>query len=167
VLQGKGGKSVFHRQAAPILRPGASADDPRAEPFGTNPRWRPQYRWLAPYGAARFIATHRELTALAFLDSSTEIAEVFQEDAATVLATAKVMLDNPVGILDDLHNLQGCLPRAIIHRIEDLVQLAGEMILDKAERWKDQLLLPEFIPLLDGQAKGLEATVSIVGVVVR
>jgi len=130
VLQGKGGKSVFHRQAAPILRPGASADDPRAEPFGTNPRWRPQYRWLAPYGAARFIATHRELTALAFLDSSTEIAEVFQEDAATVLATAKVMLDNPVGILDDLHNLQGCLPRAIIHRIEDLVQLAGEMILD-------------------------------------
>jgi hypothetical protein len=138
--------------------------------LGTKPRRRPRYRWLDPYGAARFIATNRESSALAFLDSSTEIAEVFQEDAATVLAMTEVVLDNLVSILDDLHDLQGSLPPAIIHRIEDLVQLAGEVIFEKVKRGKHPLRLVRLIPfriVLDGQAKGLEAAVGIVGMVVR
>ena len=64
VLQEKGGKSVFHRAGMRRY-------------FGQAPRLTPRYRWLDPYGATKFIATHRESTALAFLDSNTEIAEVF------------------------------------------------------------------------------------------
>jgi len=124
-------------------------------------------QWLEPLGATNFTTTHCESNAFAFLDDSTKIAEVFQKDTATILTMAEVMLDNAVSILDDFHDLQGRLPRAIIHRVKNLVQMAGEIILDKEEGWKDQLLLLEFITLPYGQAKGLEATAMVIRVVIR
>jgi len=90
---------------------------------------------------------------------------VLQELATTELAIAELKLDKPVGIFQDFH-----LFLIVIHRIENPVQLAGEMIFEKAKGGEHPIRLVRLITLsiiLDGQAKGLEATASIVGMAVR
>lgn len=120
--------------------------------------------------AAQGVAADRVSTALALFHDRTEVAEVFQKDAAAVLATTDVVLDKPILILDDLYDIRDrCFFRIrIVYRIEDPVQLAGELVLEIPEG--RQNLFPfsnEFAIFLYGQAKGLQAAAGIVAQVAR
>jgi len=80
---------------------------------------------------------------------------------------AEVVLDNPMRVLNDLHDLQDRLPRAIIHPVEKLVQPTGKTVPGKVNGGQDPLLLLKLVINLYGQAEGLEAAAGIAGMVVR